>query len=104
MIFDITIWYFIVNNAIFILDDKQLYAHYVKSSRQEVLWKKGTKNLKIAIPFLSNVDRSYEKTGLLLQISRFYLSFSVVFLSIFLPIWIIDVYHIFFGEKFLYCP
>ena len=44
MIFDITIWYFIVNNAIFILDDKQLYAHYVKSSRQEVLWKKGTKN------------------------------------------------------------
>ena len=61
MIFDITIWYFIVNNAIFILDDKQLYAHYVKSSRQEVLWKKGTKNLKIAVPFLSNVDRSYEK-------------------------------------------
>ena len=63
MIFDITIWYFIVNNTIFILDDKQLYAHYVKSSCQEVLWKKGTKNLKIAIPFLSNVDRSYEKKG-----------------------------------------
>ena len=61
MIFDITIWYFIVNNAIFILDDKQLYAHYVKSSRQEVPWKKGTKNLKIEMPFLSNVDRSYKK-------------------------------------------
>ena len=61
MIFDITIWYFIVNNTIFILDDKQLYAHYVKSSRQEVPWKKGTKNLKIEMPFLSNVDRSYKK-------------------------------------------